>query len=51
LEFSDGTIIELARLHAGQRATVLQLPADEIPPANRRSVSEGSTELLAVKEV
>ena len=26
LEFSDGTIVQLARLYSGQHATVLQLP-------------------------
>jgi hypothetical protein len=29
LEFSDGTIVPLARIYAGQHATVLQLPRTE----------------------
>lgn len=29
LEFSDGTIVTLARLYPGQRATVLQLPVSD----------------------
>ena len=29
LEFTDGTIVPLARIYAGQRATVLQLPRTE----------------------
>ncbi|QCI67443.1 hypothetical protein [Phreatobacter stygius] len=29
LEFADGTIVLLTRLREGQRATVLQLPADQ----------------------
>ena len=33
LEFSDGTIIPLARLIPGQRATVLQLPLAQTGPA------------------
>jgi len=41
LEFADGTIVLLARLVPGQRATVLQLPsvplhASETAPAERR---------------
>ena len=42
LEFADGTIVKLARLTPGQRATVLQLPsvplnvADAQPSAEQR---------------
>jgi hypothetical protein len=38
LEFADGTTVLLTRLCPGQRATVLQLPADvqKTSPANER---------------
>jgi hypothetical protein len=44
LEFPGGQIVLLTRLHPGQVATVLQLPA---VPAKHRHVKEGS-DLLAV---
>jgi hypothetical protein len=33
LEFSDGTVVPLARIYAGQHATVLQLPRTEVNQA------------------
>lgn len=44
LEFPDGKIVLLTRLRPGQRATVLQLPADgEVKPYRRSKVQTRTT--------
>jgi hypothetical protein len=41
LEFADGTIVRLASLHAGQAATVLQLPmGDNATATGAKTVPE-----------
>ncbi len=49
LEFSDGRIISLQDIAIGQRATVLQLPADD--DARRAPVAEGSSSSKAAQSV
>jgi hypothetical protein len=48
LEFADGTIVKLARLLPGQRATVLQLPSVPLNVAQARSSAEPRPADLAV---
>jgi hypothetical protein len=52
LEFSDGTIVLLTRLCSGQRATVLQLPADvhNVILRDRHESSTLRTDLALARE-
>jgi hypothetical protein len=47
LEFPDGTIVPLTRLIAGQRATVLQLPADAEAKAEGGASAPRSHEVIS----
>jgi hypothetical protein len=47
LEFTDGTIVTLARLFSGQRATVLQLPVK----IDSKAPSSAGTEQMELSEV
>ncbi|MCC6888376.1 MAG: hypothetical protein IT536_07580 [Hyphomicrobiales bacterium] len=46
LEFPDGRVVLITRLVEGQRATVLQLPAEPGKPEEKRVTIETPTEVL-----